>query len=163
QVQLADDGGMPLLASAGQGARGYRLLGAGELQRIEAVSWSADRLVARPLPALPEPLRAPQAAVLGDTLHVAGLDGDGRPRLWVLPAAGGSAWRSHDGWPGDAAPAALVAQKSALYLAAADGALWRWTAEAGWSQRAALPGQPVHGQAGPVGQAHLLYLLRSPA
>lgn len=162
QVQLPDDGGMSLLASAAAGSRSYRLLGDAALQRVDAVSWSGDRLLAAPLPALPEPLRAPQAAVLGDSLHVAGLAADGRARLWILPAAGKGAWRSFDGWPGDAAPQALVAQKSALHLAAADGALWRWSADAGWSQRATLPGVLVRGQAGAIGQAHLLYLLRSP-
>ncbi|MGY1410812.1 MULTISPECIES: sodium:solute symporter family transporter [unclassified Luteimonas] len=162
QVQLPDDAGAQLLASVGQGARAYRLMGDQQLQRIEDLSWSGDRLVASELPMLPEPLRAPRAAVLGDSLHVAGLDEDGRTRLWVLATAGKGSWRSHDGWPGDGAPQALVAQKAALYLAAADGALWRWTADAGWSQRGELPGPVVRGQASPIGQAHLLYLLASP-
>lgn len=163
-VRLPDDGGLALQATAVDGPRGYRLLGDDALQRVEALAWSGDRLVATPVPALPEPLRDPQAAVLGDGLYLVGLAADGRARLWVLPrtGTGHGAWRSLDGWPGDAVPQSLAAQKSALYLAAADGALWRWTADAGWSRRAALPAAAIPGQAGAIGQAHLLYLLQSP-
>src|SRR5690606_22342467 len=163
-VRLPDDGGLALLATAVDGPRGYRLLGDDALQRIEALAWSGDRLVATPVPALPEPLRDPRTAVLGDALYLVGLAADGRARLWFLPrtGTGHGAWRSLDGWPGDAVPQALAAQKAALYLAAADGALWRWTADAGWSRRAALPAAAIPGQAGAIGQAHLLYLLQSP-
>ena len=163
QVQLPDDADAPLLASAGQGAPAYRLMGDRQLQRIEGLSWSGDRLSAHALPMLPEPLQAPRAAVLGDSLYVAGLADDGGTRLWVLATAGKASWRPLDGWPGDAAPQALVAQKSALYLAATDGALWRWRADEGWSQRGELAGPVVRGQASAIGQAHLLYLLDSPA
>src|SRR5690606_6570409 len=54
-----------------------------------------------------------------------------------------------------------MAQRSALYLADADGELWRWTADGGWSRRARLPAPAVPGQAVAVGQAHLLYVLRT--
>ena len=162
RVQLPDDAGARLLASIDQGARAYRLMGTQQLQRIENVFWSGDRLLASALPMLPEPLRTPRAAVLGNNLHVAGLAEDGRARLWVLAAGGEGSWRSHDGWPGDAVPEALLAQKGALYLVDANGVLWRWTADAGWSQRSEVPGRVVRGQASPIGQAHLLYLLGSP-
>src|SRR5690606_19624252 len=66
QVQLPDDAGARSLASAAQGALAYRLMGDRQLQRIEGLSWSGDRLLAHPLPLLPEPLRASRAAVLGD-------------------------------------------------------------------------------------------------
>src|SRR5690606_26624486 len=162
QVQLPDGADARMLDVTGHAARGYRLMGAGlQLQRIEAVSWTGDRLVAEALPALPGPLRAPRAAVLGNGLYVAGLDDDGRSRLWALDTAGTGSWRSLDGWPGDAGPASLAAQRSALYLADADGELWRWTADGGWSRRARLPAPAVPGQAVAVGQAHLLYVLRT--
>ena len=152
--------GLQVLDTARLGARDYRLLGQGRrLERIEQVSWSGDRLQAQALPALPEALQAPRAAVLGGRLYVAGLAADGRARLWSLDPAGTAPWHAHDGWPGDAAPAALAAQRLALYLATGDGALWRWTADDGWAARAALPAPVVRGQVVAVGQAHLLWLL----
>src|SRR5690606_41901359 len=93
QGQLPDDAGAPLLASAGQGAPAYRLMGDRQLQRIEGLSWSGDRLSAHALPMLPEPLQTPRAAVLGDSLYVAGLADDGGTRLWVLAPAGEGRWR----------------------------------------------------------------------
>src|SRR5690606_39800253 len=76
QVQLPDGAGARMLDVTGHAARGFRLMGVGQqLQRIEAVSWTGDRLVAEALPALPAPLHAPRAAVLGNGRYVAGLDG----------------------------------------------------------------------------------------
>lgn len=163
-AQLPDDQGLATLAVVPQGAQGFRLLGSGDrLERIERVAWQGDRLVASVLPALPGPLRAPRAAVLAGSLHVAGLDAHGATRLWALPLSGNAGWRALDGWPGDAAPASLVAQKFALYLGTADGRLWRWSAGEGWSDRGVLPAPVLRAQAVAVGQAHILYLLQSAA
>src|SRR5690606_9245243 len=52
QVQLPDATDARMLDVTGHAARGYRLMGVGQqLQRIEAVSWADDRLVADALPA----------------------------------------------------------------------------------------------------------------
>ena len=162
-LALPDDGGLALLASSTHGAQSLGLLGRdGLLERIERLSFDGDRLDATPMSLPPEPLHAPQAAVLSGSLHVLGLSEDGATRHWQLPLSAGGAWRPLDGWPGTAAPASLVAQKAALYLAADDGQLWRWQPDGGWSVRGALPSAAVPGQASAVGQAHILYLSQSP-
>jgi len=153
--------GSAVLASTSQGSRGYLVLGTAQgATRVETVDWADGGLQASGLPALPEPLRDPQLAVLGDTLYVAGNAADGRSQLWAVPTHGRNGWRALDGWPGDAAPAGLAAQRGAMYLAATDGGLWRWTAEDGWTRRGDVPAPVVPGQVTAVGQAHLLYLTR---
>ena len=140
-----------------------RLLGAGGvLARIETVSWQGDGLQVGELDLPPGTLRAPLAAVLAGRLYVAGQDGEGRNRLWSRPLAGEGAWQALDAWPSAAAPGSLVAQKQALYLTDAAGALWRWIPDGGWSQRGRLDAPVPRGQAAPVGQAHVAYLLQLP-
>ncbi|HEY2978398.1 MAG TPA: sodium:solute symporter, partial [Burkholderiaceae bacterium] len=59
----------------------------------------------------------------------------------------------------------LVGQTSgvvAVVRGAADqpDRLWRWTADAGWADRGSAPGQVLEASGRPIGQAHVLYLVR---
>lgn len=122
------------------------------------------------LPALPHPLLTARGAVLGSSLFVVGTDDSGttqgwsadlsppRPRWNPLPS----------GLPPARGISSLTAQDAALFVTApgVDGngdEVWRWTAADGWQLKLRLPGQVVGGAAQPLGQAHVLYLVRLPA
>ena len=157
--------GRQVLATAVAGARSWRLLGTdAELTAIQSLQWQQDALQVSDLAPPPATLREARAAVLADTLYLAGLGEDGRAQVWAMPVAGTAPrqWRRHDGWPGDAAPASLVAQKFALYLSTAAGELWQWTQADGWVPRGRVPDGATAVDAKPIGQAHVLYLLASP-
>ncbi|MBP6797656.1 MAG: sodium:solute symporter [Luteimonas sp.] len=157
--------GRQVLATAAAGARSWRLLGTdAELTAIQSLQWQQDALQVSDLVPPPATLREARAAVLADTLYLAGLGEDGRAQVWAMPVAGTAPrqWRRHDGWPGDAAPASLVAQKFALYLSTAAGELWQWTQADGWVPRGRVPDGATAVDAKPIGQAHVLYLLASP-
>lgn len=153
--------------ATGSGGRAWWLLGRdGATERVEALSWQGDRLAVAPLPALPVPLAAAQGAALGDVFYLAGLSAQGAAELWSLPlasAAPAPGWRRLQGWPGGAAPRSLSAQKGALYLVADDGRMRQWTPGEGWADRGAVEGEVAAGPARPIGQAHLLYVLRPAA
>lgn len=156
--------GVSIVSANGGAGRAFLLAGAdGRVMRPLALSWRGDTLVTQALAPLPEPLQQPQAAVLGDTLYVAGLAVDGSARLTALALTGApetAIWRSMDAWPGSAAPVTFAAQRSGLYLTSADGHMWRWVADGGWSDRGRLPGAAQVGVARSIGQAHILYLVR---
>lgn len=156
--------GASIVSSTSGAGRAFVLAGpAGRVARPVALAWRGDALVAQPLAALPELLQQPQAAVLGDTLYVAGLAADGSARLVTLAVtatSGAATWRAMDVWPGGAAPVTLAAQRSGLYLTSADGHMRRWVADGGWSERGQLPGAVQAGVARSIGQAHILYLVR---
>ncbi|MFL6586516.1 MAG: sodium:solute symporter family transporter [Luteimonas sp.] len=156
--------GASIVSSASGAGRAFVLAGAdGRVARPVALTWRGDALVAQPLAELPEPLQQPQAAVLGDTLHVAGLAADGSARLVTLALTAAPApatWRAMEVWPGGAAPVTLAAQRAGLYLTSADGHMRRWVADGGWSDRGRVPGAVQAGVARSIGQAHILYLVR---
>lgn len=158
-----DTGDAGLLATAGSGSRTWRLGGtAGVLERIQVLEWKQGALQSADIGLPPVQLRDPKAAVLAETLYVAGLDPDGNAGLWATPVTGTMAqWRNHAGWPDGAAPSSLVSQKFALYLSTSAGALWQWTQADGWVARGRLPVQATRIDATPVGQAHVLYVLES--
>lgn len=161
-VAIADVADLPL-STAGSGARSWRLGGAdGVLERIRQLEWSQGGLRASDLAPPPARLRNAKAAVLADTLYVAGLDEAGRTQLWAMPVAGAAAqWRQQAGWPEDSAPTSLVSQKFALYLSTADGRLWQWTQADGWVARGALPAGLAAIDAKAIGQAHVVYVGKS--
>ncbi|KLJ00817.1 sodium:solute symporter [Luteimonas sp. FCS-9] len=149
-------------ASAAEGAGVHLLLGEGDAAREAAtLSQVADRLVAQPLPPLPEPLAHARLAVLGGTLYAAGLGDDGQPRFYALArTTPGAGWTAQAPWPHGSAPSTLAAQKFALYLTSVDGRMRQWTPAEGWHDRGALPGAVLEASARAIGQAHVLYLLR---
>ncbi|VXC19331.1 Sodium:solute symporter [Luteimonas sp. 9C] len=156
--------GASIVSSTNGAGRAFLMVAAdGRIARPFALAWRGDMLVAQPLAEMPETLRQPQAAVLGDTLYVAGLVADGSARIVSLAQAGASdttRWQAMDVWPGGAAPLSLTAQRAGLYLASADGHMRRWLADGGWSDRGRTPGAVQAGVSRSIGQAHILYLVR---
>ena len=147
-----------------QGASTWLLL-------ARASDGAIDRLApltgAGTLPPLPAPLAAARGAALGGALQVVGVDAQGAAHAWSLtPGDAPQGWREFPAWSGRAgAPSALVAQDASLVLTAPNAAgtadeVWRWTAGEGWKLRATLPGLVVAGAAQPLGQAHVLFLVR---
>ena len=138
---------------------------------VERIVLRDGRLLAQPLPALPFPLASARAALLGDTLVVAGLANDGRARAFERPQASAStsaptAWRERPAWPGAGTPRALIAQTSALfavvaYAGAEPDRVWRWSPDTGWVDKGAAPGQVLPGSGRAIGQAHVLFLVRA--
>ncbi len=155
---------------AGFGRQAFLLLGSGRegpVERVEALTWEAGLPRVQALPPLPVPLAAARGALLGETLYIAGT-ADGTPRLIAInPAIAPVRWVTHAGWPGGGAEiTSLVAQTAAVFvtLKAEPGKgdrMLRWKADEGWQEKAALPGSVIAGAARPIGQAHVLYLLRT--
>ncbi len=159
------DGGDGLrpAATTDAGAQAWRLWDDDDgLQRIEALAWQDDVLRSTPLDPPPIAMRQARAAVLAGALYVAGVDRQGEPQLWSLPLDSARAtWRSHGGWPGQGIAASLVTQKFALYLATDAGELWQWAPVDGWTARGRLPAALAADGTKPIGQAHILFLLRA--
>ncbi|TDK23078.1 sodium:solute symporter [Luteimonas aestuarii] len=159
---MPDDTGLQAVASTDSGAQAWQLWSddAG-LQRIDALAWQGDVLQATPMGVPPVALHDARAAVLSGALFVAGLDAAGRTQLWSWPLGSARAtWTAHGGWPGDEAPAVLVAQKFALYVATQGGGLWQWNATDGWQSQGPLPAALATDAARAIGQAHVLFLLQ---
>lgn len=121
-------------------------------------------------PPFPVPLRSVQGTVHGNVLYLAGADENGRAQWWSLDLAKpGSAWRSLAPWSEKTTGVSTVVAHDAtliLTIPVADGGgdeLWRWTPADGWKLARRLPGAVVSGAARPLGQAHVLYLLRLPS
>ncbi len=135
-----------------------------------------DRLVeiggspAAALPALPHPLHTAHGAVQGSSLFVAGTDKSGTTQGWSIDLS-----LPHPRWnplpvgmPSARGISSLAAQDAALFVTApADTGngdeLWRWTATDSWQMKLRLPGPVVGGAVHPLGQAHVLYLVRLPS
>ena len=120
-------------------------------------------------PPFPVPLRIANGAVLGGVLYLAGVDADGGTHWWSLNlGANRPQWTIHPAWTEQSRGlGTVVAQDATLLLTASssngDGdELWRWTPAEGWLRKRTLPGMVVPGAARPLGQAHVLYLLRLP-
>ena len=120
-------------------------------------------------PPFPVPLRVAHGAVQGGVLFLAGVDAGGGAHWWSLNlGAIRPQWTIHPAWTDRSqGVGTVVAQDTTLLLTASapngDGdELWRWTAAEGWLRKRTLPGTVVPGAARPLGQAHILYLLRLP-
>ena len=162
----------PVLGMFGNGEVAYALTGTepGVATGVARLRGSNGVLVLDALRSLPAPLRNVRGALLGTTVFVAGTD-DARPRLLQLATdVPASQWSDISGWPVPAAAASTLAgQTGALFVtlgdpATADGrALWKWTAKQGWQRRGEAPGTIVEGSGRPIGQAHIVYLVRDAA
>ena len=135
------------------------------VDRVESIAFQGDALTVRTLPTLPVALANARAAIQGDLLSVAGVDAAGASHLLQIGLAAESPqWSTQPGWPGDAAPSSLVAQANGVLVTLPNGDagehLWRWSAEQGWAERAAVPGHVIAGSARAIGQAHALYLVQ---
>ena len=159
-----------VIGVAGYGRRAFLLLGSdrgGAVERIESLALEAGALRSHALPALPMPLATAQAALLGNTLFVAGTVA-GAPKLLAIDlAAIDAGWVPHTAWPGSGGEVtSLAAQTSALFItlkadAGRGDRMWRWKAGEGWTEKVILPGTVIAGTARPIGQAHVLYLIRA--
>jgi SSS family transporter len=159
---------VPVRGVVGDGKRAFVLLGAtGPVQQVAQLMLTQGQLGTQALPALPEPLSQARGTLLGASLFVAGHSALGEPRmLQIDPAAAVPAWKALAGWPATGRLSSLVGQTKALFItvAQADSSkpdqLLRWSADQGWRELAAAPGQVMAGSGRATGQAHLLYLLR---
>jgi len=134
------------------------------------------------LPRLPEPVADPAAAVMGDTIYVAGgIGADGRPRrtFWALDLAetpGERSWETLEPWSNTARSHAVAAvQEDAFWLFAGRGEkgsagaeehvtlladAFRYRPQEGWRRVADLP-IPLAGAASPglaLGQSHVVLI-----
>ena len=130
---------------------------------------SDDRLQLQPLAPLPMPLRGARGAWSNDTLSIAGIGADGKAQLLQLQTnAEQPRWNTLAGWPGDGVPSSVVARAATVFVTVPDPSgtterLWRWTADAGWSERGQVPGRLLPGSGHALGQANALYLVRDGA
>lgn len=119
-------------------------------------------LAMQSLPALPMPLDGAMAAISDSAIYVGG-DAAGAFRIFRIdPGAEHPAWSPVAGWPGPANVSSMVVQTGALFVTAPSGdgeAIWRFTADGGWSQRGTLPGRVLPATPRAIGQAHVLYLM----
>jgi solute:Na+ symporter, SSS family len=156
-----------VLGSATAAGQSVVLLGAEGVTRAAArLTLQQGRLALQALPALPAPLREARAALSGEQLWLAGLDDQGRAVLLELPLQTADArWLVHAGRPGATKPRAVLAQTRAVFVVeeGAPDQLWRWTAEAGWESRGALPGRLAGPWARASGQAHGLFIVEPTA
>jgi SSS family solute:Na+ symporter len=120
-------------------------------------------------PPFPVPLRVARGAIQAGVLYLAGVDDAGGAHWWSLNlAAPRPQWMILPVWAGRSpGVTTVVAQDLTLLLTApavngGGDELWRWTAAEGWRLKRTLPGAVVPGAARPLGQAHVLYLLRRP-
>jgi SSS family transporter len=144
------------------GRQAFLLLGPSESEtrtettRVARLERAGNALVPHDLPVLPVALAGAVAAVQGENLYIAGVDATGAPHLLQLTEH--TRWSSLTPWPGGGTPSSLVAQNGALYLTVRNQVL-RWTNDAGWQNRGAIPGAIVTTAARSIGQAHILYLV----
>jgi N-acetylneuraminic acid mutarotase len=144
--------------------RGVLCAGGGDAQRnfrdAFVLRWTNDTVVCDPLPPLPRPLANACAALVGNTVFVAG--GIERPDatntlnvFWSLDMAKPEAWRELEPWPGPARMLAVAgAANGSFYLFSGTslspdktGAVvrkyltdaFRYTPGQGWRKIAALP------------------------
>lgn len=159
---LRADGFDRPIAGGSDGQRAAVFFGqGGRVDRVAEVIVEGGNLAMRPLPPLPLALADAQAALSGETLTIAGVDGDGAARLLRTPLGRGS-WTTLPGWPGGGTPVALASRGPALFLTvrgAAGDRQWRWTQKEGWVSRTAAPAPVIAGSPRAIGQAYLLYLL----
>ena len=134
--------------------------------KVQRISLTGNVPGSSTLPPLPVPLERAQGATLADVLYVAGTAADGTSRMFAINALAPVQWVAHAAWPGSGQVTSLAGQTGMLLLTAKSGTaagerLLRWKPVEGWSERGAVQGTIVDGSARPIGQAHVLYLLRS--
>lgn len=159
---------VPVRGVVGDGKRAFVLLGAtGPVQQVAELMLTQGQLGTQALPPLPEPLAEARGTLLGPSLFVAGRSAQGEPRLLQIdPAAAAPAWKALAGWPAAGRLSSLVGQTKALFITVvrSDGngpdQLLRWSADQGWHELGAAPGQVIADSGRATGQAHVLYLLR---
>ena len=148
------------------GTRAYLLWSVEGQAAVAAVRVRGERLDAAVLPALPASVTEVRGAVSGDALFLAGTAADGQPHLWQLsPADPQAGWKDVPVWPAGGPALALVAQGPNLFVAVARGGaqvLLRWSAAKGWAEAGTVPGTLASATGRALGQAHLLYLVRTP-
>lgn len=159
--------GLELAGAATLGRSAYVLdTQEGQASTLLRVTLEGDAVAVAPVLALPQPLTSARVAASGDALEVVGLAADGSPqRQRLQPDTVAPAWSAQPVWSGPGTPVALLAQTRALYLvlAAPEATrLLRWSADDGWQEKPAVPGQPIPGGVRATGQAHLLFLLAQP-
>lgn len=154
----SDDKQAFLLLRGGQGAV------VGTVEKLSLLSGAA---ASSSVPSLPVQLLSAQAALLDGTLFVAGVSAGGVAQLLALDLLATQAqWQALQGWPGTSGTVtSMVAQHDSLLvtIARADNTgerLLQWKQEAGWQQRAALAGAVIEGSGRPMGQGHVLYLVK---
>ena len=135
----------------------------GPVQRVQQLLLAEGQISVRPLPPLPEALRAIHGAVKQTRVFVHGVDATGRTHLYSLSLdSGAPVWTAHPGLDAVHVVVALVTQQDSVFAVAAPtggGAqrLHRWTAGQPWIEDSRLPGQLVPGAARAMGQAHLFF------
>jgi SSS family solute:Na+ symporter len=147
----------------GDGQHAIALIGdAAGITRAAVLQLDGDTLSLRALPALPQQLQSAAATMQGDAVAIAAIARDGSARLFEL-AAGGQAWRALAPWPGSGTPTSLARQNGALYLTLTGGdgdRLLAFAAKGGWKAMSKAPSAVLAHVARPIGQAHILYLVR---
>lgn len=159
-VPIAMPATVPSAILASNGKRAASLSNDGMATSVATLTLGSGSIVAYPLQPLPLTLRSAQLALTDDTATVAGLAPDGRPRLYRLSLASPQNWQEAEPWPAGA-PVAIVAQNGGLFVTLADSHQWRWSKTKGWRAGAPAPGPIVPGSARAVGQAYLLYFVRT--
>ncbi len=135
------------------------------------LEWDGNSASIGPLPSLPAPLSRTGAALLGDTVYVAGGTGtDGLPRNSLLAldlSTPGAEWEALEPMPGPPRHSVSVAAMDGnLYVCggidtsnAPLTAAYRFSPSEGWAPIAPVPaGDTPLGPAVPYGQAHILFL-----
>jgi SSS family solute:Na+ symporter len=158
-----------MAALIGDGTRAYAVSAAGNAATAVAQLHLDPRgLRQEPLPPLPAALTELRGALSADSLFVAGRDGAGSPHLFQRGLAdAAAAWTAMPVWPSAAAPRALAVQTRSLFVVVPGpqgGAdrLLRWSADHGWRQAGAVPGQVLAGSGRALGQAHVLFPVIAP-
>lgn len=161
---------LALQGSVTAGGRSWLLQGPDPAisDRLQQVRLQNNALVQGETIKLPLALSHAHATSLNDALYVAGNDATGVTRLYrrVTTATEGS-WQPQAAWAQAGTPSALQAQKGALYagvsVPGSGDQLWRWTHDNGWRSMPPPAGTIVAGSVRPLGQAHLMMLVKNPA
>jgi solute:Na+ symporter, SSS family len=137
---------------------------------IARVALDGDVLVRTLLAPLPAALQSPQGTVRDGVVHVAGrIAASTQPGLWRIDTTVSDArWSAIDPFETSAPLSSLVAQNTGIVATTPsdDGsgdALWRWSSDDGWKPRGHAPGRILPGSGLAIGQAHVLYLVRTAA
>lgn len=158
-----------LRAVASDGRAAFALIGDGDRTvRVVRLAFEGGGLATRPLPALPFPLSNARATTSKEIVALVGNAPDGALvllQLRMADAAGTWSVRPIDRLAVRATSIAI--QTGAVFItfaATTEGGpetMLRWSGDRGWTPRANVPGTVVAGDARPIGQAHVLYLLGS--
>ncbi|GMV91610.1 MAG: hypothetical protein AMXMBFR82_13880 [Candidatus Hydrogenedentota bacterium] len=154
--------------------RGMVGIGGEALAPVDVVwrlEWDGNSASIGPLQSLPEPLSRSGAALLGNTVYVAGGTGtDSLPRNSLLAldlSKPGAEWEALEPMPGPPRHSvAVTAMDGNLYVCGGVGAsnnpltaAYRFSPSEGWAAIAPVPaGDTPLGPAMPYGQAHILFL-----